>query len=100
MTRRNIEILPAARVELDQIAGAYNDEVAGLGGEFLEAIERSLETLLEHPFSGPEHLAGTRRMLVARFPYSVVYRVTGERVVVVAIAHHRRRPGYWQSGPR
>jgi plasmid stabilization system protein ParE len=98
--RKNIEILPAARRELDQIAGTYNDEVSGLGGEFLGEVEKSLKILQEHPFSGPEYLAGTRRMRVARFPYAVVYRVNETRLVVVAIAHHRRRPGYWQSGPK
>ncbi|MFB3820344.1 MAG: type II toxin-antitoxin system RelE/ParE family toxin, partial [Candidatus Methylomirabilales bacterium] len=38
-----------------------------------------------------------RRVVVARFPYSIVYREDAESIVIVAVAHQRRRPGYWRG---
>lgn len=52
---------------------------------------------VEAPAVGAPYVAGTRRLLARRFPYAVVYRVRGEQVVeIVAVAHYRRRPGYWR----
>jgi hypothetical protein len=39
----------------------------------------------------------TRRALVARFPYQVVYRIRPGEIVIVAVAHLKRRPGYWKN---
>lgn len=49
------------------------------------------------PFTWSADAADTRRILLHRFPYKVVYRIAGQRAVVVAIAHLKRQPGYWQS---
>ena len=76
----------------------YEGRRRGLGGEFFDAVVATLsliETRPEigsSPFRDPE----TRRMLVSRFPYQVVYRLVPDEIIVVAIAHLRRRPGYWK----
>jgi len=54
------------------------------------AIERA-------PSTWPTYDHDTRRFLLRRFPYSVIYRVEPSRIVIVAIAHGRRRPGYWKE---
>ena len=41
---------------------------------------------------------GNRKRVLHRFPYSVIYEVLGSTVTVLAMAHHRRKPGYWRSG--
>ena len=48
---------------------------------------------------GPGRLGerGVKRLLMGRFPFSVVFVVTGEHVVVLALAHHRRKPNYWRD---
>lgn len=56
-----------------------------------------LELLAAHPALGAEHLHGTRRLLLRRFPFDVVYIIENEKLVLVALAHHRRKPGYWQD---
>jgi hypothetical protein len=43
------------------------------------------------------HRLGTRRLVLRRFPFAIVYRLAGEFVLVLAIAHMRRRPGYWRG---
>ncbi|MBP88756.1 MAG: hypothetical protein CMJ64_18930 [Planctomycetaceae bacterium] len=49
-----------------------------------------------HRSVGPTYLHGTRRYLLERFPYFVVYRETEEKLQVIAIAHGKRKPGYWR----
>lgn len=47
-----------------------------------------------HPGAGTPHLLGTRRVPVRRFPYSLVYTTRSEQIIILAVAHHRRRPEY------
>jgi toxin ParE1/3/4 len=60
-------------------------------------MERALSFISEKPESWPAFEAGTRRFLLRRFPYSIVYRLCGEEIQVVAIAHTKRRPRYWRD---
>jgi len=50
------------------------------------------------PMSRPADDEGNRHRVLKRFPYSVFYEVMGLTVTVLAIAHHRRKPGYWLGG--
>lgn len=49
------------------------------------------------PGMGATYEFGTRRIVLPRFPYSVVYEVHADHIVIVAVAHQRRRPGYWRD---
>ncbi|MBI3775205.1 MAG: hypothetical protein HY273_06575 [Gammaproteobacteria bacterium] len=40
---------------------------------------------------------GKRRYVMQRFPYSLIYTVSSEEIRILAVAHHSRRPGYWQG---
>ena len=95
MTARPVRFLGAARAELRRAVDRYDTQVSGLGDELLAEVEHSLHRIAASPESGSPHLSGTRRMLVRRFPYAVIYRSDEQEVIVVAVAHHRRRPGYW-----
>lgn len=48
-------------------------------------------------YAGETLAAGLRRILLHRFPFSLVYSIEADLILVIAIAHHGRRPGYWQS---
>ena len=74
----------------------YEREAAGLGGEFIEEYERALEMIASNPHLGPHFEGESRRKLMRRFPFQIVYEVHPEEVVVVAVAHLRMRPGYWR----
>jgi hypothetical protein len=86
-----------AREELLAAAIWYDDQRAGLGDEFLSAIDDVLERVAEAPLSYPrdrfDHRA--RRALAARFPFAVVFVVHNDDVRVVAFAHAKRLPAYW-----
>ena len=96
MTRRLHTARPAAE-ELAAAVGWYEDRRAGLGAEFFDAIERTLNRIAELPEAGsPFRDLKARRLLVAGFPYQVVYRIDSEGIRVIAIAHLKRRPGFWR----
>ncbi|CAN5338656.1 hypothetical protein BH24GEM3_BH24GEM3_16160 [soil metagenome] len=75
----------------------YDAEVPDLGAEFAEAVERVVQEITAYPELGSPYLAGTRRRLVRRFPFSVVYRLRPEEIVILAVAHQKRKPGYWRG---
>lgn len=89
-----LELLPAAEQELGSYSRYYQSE-AGRGLDFLQAMEAVLRRIEESPAHGPAYLHGTRRVVVFRYPFSVVYLDDPLGPVIVAFAHHSRKPGYW-----
>jgi plasmid stabilization system protein ParE len=86
---------PAASRELNEAADFYDLEQLGLGTAFLDAVQAALLTVADNPQAFPLELGETRKCVVSRFPYSILYWFDGAVVHVSAIAHHKRRPGYW-----
>jgi plasmid stabilization system protein ParE len=86
---------PAARTELFAAADFYDLEHPSLGSEFLDAVYDGLSRVAEHPGSAPIALGETRKLVLDRFPYSIMYWIDRSGVVVSAVAHHSRRPFYW-----
>jgi plasmid stabilization system protein ParE len=80
----------------------YEGRRTGLGFEFFDAVDAAVGQVLALPRSGervprmPAELP-VRRLAVKRFPYRVVYLETPPELRILAIAHDRRRPGYWKS---
>lgn len=96
----NVVILPAALAELHDAAAFYSLSAnVELGLEFLAEFERGVNNILANPRIGAIFRGTRRRYLIRRFPYSIIYYVSGTELRVVAVAHQRRRPGYW-SGRR
>jgi plasmid stabilization system protein ParE len=90
-------IHPEAEEELEAAAEFYNLSEAGLGDEFSEEVFAAIDRVVESPNSWPKYSHRTRRCLCHRFPYSVIYRHTDEEVMIFAIAHQSRKPGYWKD---
>lgn len=82
------------------VLGAY-DWYASRSQSAADAFQEELQNAGNHIQQSPErwahYLFGTRRCLLKRFPFVIIYRVTTERIEVIAIAHGRRRPGYWKD---
>jgi plasmid stabilization system protein ParE len=95
-----LRLHPAALAEAERARDWYRERspVAALG--FLGELDRAIERIAESPHSWPSYVKGTRRYLLARFPFSIVYRTRDRVIEVFAIAHHRRRPGYWSDRRR
>ena len=90
-----LEFFPAAERELMEAADFYESKLRGLGIEFVEELERVAAVLMELPSLGERLDRIHRRVPLQRFPYAIIFRVDGEIVHVVAVAHRRRRPRYW-----
>jgi plasmid stabilization system protein ParE len=86
---------PSARRELAQAICYYNDQEPGLGDQFLTEVQGALARLRTLPLAEAAVEGGARRVLVARFHYSIIYVDKGKAIIVMAIMHQRQRPGYW-----
>jgi toxin ParE1/3/4 len=93
---RPLEFHPAASRELTAAVEHADGEWLGRGGRLRAEIDHTLDRIVEGPEQGSPYLHGTRRFIVLRFPYSTVY-LTREVGYIVAVAHHKRRPGYWRK---
>lgn len=87
-----------ASLELTEAVRWYESKRPGLGADFLDEVTRTIDRLGLNPEVGNPMSADqkTRRLFVARFPYQIVYRVRPGEIVIVALAHLKRRPGYWK----
>lgn len=89
-------LLPAEE-EMTEASVFYEAATSGLGADFLDEVERVIKILREHPELGQSVGRGVRRALLHRFPFSFIYSVEVDTVVIVAVAHQRRRPDYWRD---
>jgi hypothetical protein len=86
---------PKADDEVFGSARLYERRGEGLGWRFLRAVQRSEDRIRNGPLIFPVLRDEIRKCPVRRFPFNVLFRVELDCVFVVAVAHHKRRPGYW-----
>ena len=89
--------LTPAEEEMVEAALYYEAASNGLGDSFLDDVQRAIDSLCEYPEAGFAINGQLRRMLLHRFPFVVIYAVMNNELVIIAVAHHGRRPGYWQA---
>ncbi len=95
MTRARF--LPEAEDELSEAVQFYERAEVGLGAAFTLEVERTVGRICAFPESGSKFSASTRGRMTANFPFWVIYRTDAGEVTVIAIAHQRRKPGYWRK---
>lgn len=88
-------IAPARREFLAEVL-YYNEKERGLAVRFAAAVEEAATRALTFPLTGSPASKNTRRVFVKNFPFAVVYRPDPDGIVIFALAHHSRRPEYWQ----
>ncbi len=94
---RSLRLHPAAQRELDEAAAFYDAESPGLGSAFLGEFEHALQQIRTFPEAAPVGLGSVRVRVLVAFPYSLHYAPLGDAVLVLALAHHSRRPFYWRE---
>lgn len=96
--RRGVRVSEPASDELTDAVRWYETRRPGLGAELFDAVAATIEGIERQPAIGTAAYPDpqTRRVLVTRFPFQVVYRLDQDEILVVAIAHLKRRPGYWK----
>jgi plasmid stabilization system protein ParE len=93
----DIEVLPEAEAEARSAFLRYFDRSPIAADAFRTELFDAIDGLASTANDWPEDDDRTRRYHLKHFPYTVMYEVTGQQVTVFAIAHQRRRPGYWQD---
>lgn len=92
-----IRILQPAERELLDVINYYNSERPGLGIEFAREIRLTINRIKAHPYAWTKIDPAFRRCPTNRFPYSVIYQITRQEIIIIAFMHHKRRPQYWRK---
>jgi plasmid stabilization system protein ParE len=92
-----VEYLPDARRDFDESFDWYAKRSVLAAIRFASAIEAALDAIAAAPLRFPLLDRIHRESPVARFPFRIVYRIVADRIVVVAVVHAKRRPGYWRD---
>lgn len=95
MAKLSVDFHPQARLEADAAVDYYCERSPRAAEAFYQEFDSACIAIRESADSWAEYLYGTRRYLLKRFPYVVVYRATEHRIEVVAVVHGHRKPGYW-----
>jgi len=86
-----------AREEFFATSEYYEEQVVGLGDEFIQEVEKVLDVIKQYPSVGTPITSTERRFLVSRFPYGIIYSVEGDLIKIFAVMDLRRKPNYWKS---
>ena len=86
-----------AEQEVLKAVAHYEQQAPGLGADFLSAVMETRDLLRRHPRAGPIVQGDARRLVLRRFPYSVVYSLVGGEPRILAVAHQSRSPTYWRD---
>jgi hypothetical protein len=95
-----VQVSKEAAREIEEAAAWYENEQAGLGASFIDAFEAAIQLLREPnpPLTTVEGEAaahGGKKLILHRFPFSLITVEQNHIIIVVALAHHSRKPGYW-----
>lgn len=95
MTRTRF--LKPAEAEIDEAIAYFDEQREGLGDRFERDLSDTVRLLTEYPLTGKSLSKLVRKFPLHTFRYNVIYVLDGDEIAIVAVAHHRRRPGYWRG---
>jgi len=103
MSLKGRETLPVITVKYHQAAedellgeiGYLEMRVPGLGRRFLAEVRTAEDRIARYPESAPEVAPGIRKYPLHKFPFSILYSIEYDGLLILEVAHHRRRPRYW-----
>jgi plasmid stabilization system protein ParE len=93
----NVRIHRLAVAEIDHEVDYYESRQAGLGAQLEDEIDAVFALILQFPEAAPQwrNRLDRRVAVLDRFPLTIPYQIIGEDIVILALAHTARRPGYW-----
>ena len=96
MSGGRVEFLPDSLREIDDAFEWYFERSVQAAEAFVRETTSAFALIASSPTVWPRYEAGTRRYVLRKFPYSIIYREKPDGIEVVAVAHHKRRPKYWR----
>lgn len=91
----NVRFLRLAQRDVDDAFEWHEQQSEGLGTAFLDELDRSVRLVRAYPLVANQIEPEIRRFLFPHFPYSLIYGIDRETIVVIAVAHQHREPGHW-----
>ena len=89
--------LPKAEEEFREAVRYYENEAPGLGLLFITEVQKTITFITENVYASITVGSGIRKKVINHFPYSLLYALETELIVIVAVAHQKRRPRYWEG---
>lgn len=86
-----------ARDEFDGAVDWYLERSPGAAIGFIAAVDEALDLIAAHPNQPTIIVHGCRYRRVRKYPFSIVYTLRDSRLLIIAVAHAKRRPGYWRE---
>jgi plasmid stabilization system protein ParE len=96
MNNKAFRFHPEARLEFRGSIQWYREQSPPAAVGFRLEVAAVIREILEAPDRWPKYLYGTRRVVLRRFPFSIIYLDEPVAVILVAVAHSKRKPGYWK----
>ena len=93
----DVRLRPEAEQDLTEAAIWYEEQLPGLGNQFLDEVLAAFSSVADAPLMYPVVHRNTRRVLIHRFPFGVFYRVESNAIVVLAVMHGSRHPRRWKT---
>jgi plasmid stabilization system protein ParE len=75
----------------------YEEKVKGLGENFLISLDEVFQSILRNPEAFPKVYKEFRRALMSKYPYSIFYIITRNKIIVIAVFHEKRNPEIWKN---
>lgn len=94
---RKLRFHPDSVDELIAAGDWYRERSELAARAFALEFEHAIKRIRQAPYRYPVYLSDTRRLILPRFPFAVIYRVDEVVIEIVAVAHHKRKPGYWKT---
>lgn len=91
------KILASAQAELEEAFDFYENRQLGLGNEITADFESAVREILRNPSIGRRLSGNVRRWPFHQFPYALIYQIRQDTILIVAVAHFRRKPDYWRN---
>jgi plasmid stabilization system protein ParE len=92
---KRVRFLRPAEAEIDEAVAYFDRQRQGLGDRFEQDLMEAVTFVARRPLSGKPIGKQVRKWGLRKFRYNVIYVLEEDEIIVVAVAHHRRRPGYW-----
>jgi plasmid stabilization system protein ParE len=97
MKRKSLRVDSQAQEEINEAFDWYFKRSPGVAEAFLTKIGTSMVQIASQPQLYPIYTKNTRRRVLSGFPYSVIFQEKDDIILVVAVSHAKRRPGYWRK---
>ena len=92
-----VSLVKEAQFELDETIDYYNNQLTGLGQDFLNEFLSTIERICNYPDAWHPLTKNTKRCQTRRFPYGIIYAVEEGEILILSISHLHREPNHWKD---